>query len=111
VSGCKGPLHRAREQDWLAETMTQPQSVLAECLDLWLNGGDTAPVLDRHPDVAREVSSLLVTAQRVRDSAAGFNVTPDTARLRDRSNRIVDRRREAILSLLRRVLTIEVASH
>jgi hypothetical protein len=91
--------------------MTQPQSVLAECLDLWLSGGDPGPVLGRHPDVAREVSSLLLTAQRVRDSAAGFNVTPDTARLRNRSDRIVNRRREAILTLLRRVLTTEVASH
>jgi hypothetical protein len=91
--------------------MTQPQSVLAECLDLWLSGGDPDPVLGRHPDVAREVSSLLLTAQRVRDSAAGFNVTPDTARLRNRSNRIVNPRREAILTLLRGVLTTEVASH
>jgi hypothetical protein len=91
--------------------MTQSQSVLAECLDLWLNGGDASQVLDRHPDVAREVSSLLATAQRVRDSAAEFNIMPDTNRLRDRSNRIVDRRREAILTLLRRVLTSEVASH
>ena len=91
--------------------MTQSQSVLAECLDLWLGGGDPAPVLDRHPDIAREVSSLLLLAQRVRDSAAGFNVTPDTARLRDRSNRIVDRRYEANRTLLRRVLTIEITSH
>ena len=91
--------------------MTQSQSVLAECLDLWLSGGDASPVLDRHPDIAREVSSLLATAQRVRDSAAGFNVTPDTARLRDRSNRIVDRRYEANRTLLRRVLTIEITSH
>ena len=95
----------------MAETMTQPQSVLAECLDLWLSGGDPAPVLKRHPAVALEVALLLATAQRVRDSGAAFDAVPDTGRLRARSNRVMDGRHEVNRTLLRRLLTIEVVTH
>ena len=87
--------------------MTQPESVLAECLDLWLSGADPTPVLLRHPDVAQEVSALLATAQRVRDTSAAFYVTAGTERMHSRSTRMQERRRKAILTLLRRVLTME----
>ena len=91
--------------------MTQAQAVLAECLDLWLSGGDPSLVLKRHPALALEVASLLATAQRVRDSAAAFYAEPDTGRLRARSNQMIDRRHEANRTLLRRLLTVEVVGH
>lgn len=89
--------------------MNRPEIVLAECLDVRLRGGDPAPILSQHPEVAGEVSSLLATAERVRESAAAFYVVPEKNRLRQRTEYEFSRR-ETILTLLRRVLTVNLVS-
>jgi len=90
--------------------MSDPESILAECLDEWMKGGDPAPILQRNPELAEEMLALLDTAMRVRESADGFEVMPDLGRLRATTDRLSERRSEAVLTLLKRILTIQIAS-
>jgi hypothetical protein len=54
--------------------VTEVEVVLADCIDLWMDGQDPMPVLSRHPRVADEVWELLQIAQAVRRSVAPGDV-------------------------------------
>jgi hypothetical protein len=49
--------------------MTRPELALAECLDAWQQGQDAERVIERHPELAPELRSLLFVARRVQTAS------------------------------------------